>query len=71
VELSRAEKLKLQIMRVQIKLMSLKLYEGPINGVLGTTTITALKHFQTLKSLPANGQMTTDTLNALGIPAVR
>lgn len=71
VELSRAEKLKLQIMRVQIKLTSLRLYEGPINGVLGPATTAALKHFQTLKSLPPSGQMTTDTMNALGIVAVR
>ncbi len=68
--LSTAEKLKLQIMRVQIALTSLKLYEGPINGILNPETQTGLMHFQTLKGLPETGLMTTPSLNALGVPAV-
>ncbi|WP_287932204.1 peptidoglycan-binding domain-containing protein, partial [Achromobacter sp.] len=71
VDLSRSEKLKLQIIRVQIKLTSLHLYEGPINGVLGPATTAALKHFQTVKSLPATGLMTTETMNALGVVVAR
>lgn len=71
IELSREEKLKLQIMRVQIKLNSLGLYNGVIDGVMGAQTVQALKSFQALKSLPQTGRMTTDTLNALGVPAVK
>jgi His-Xaa-Ser repeat protein HxsA len=68
--LSRAEKLKLQVMRTQIALTTLGLYKGPISGDLDNDTKESLKHFQNLKNLPANGLMTTDTLNALSVPAV-
>jgi His-Xaa-Ser repeat protein HxsA len=68
--LSRAEKLKLQVMRTQISLTTLGLYKGPISGELDDATKESLKHFQDLKGMQANGLMTTETLNALGIPAV-
>ena len=67
--LTKSEKLKLQLMRVQIRLHSLGLYDGRIDGVRNEQTIEALKHFQTVKGLPEDGMMTTPTLNALGIPA--
>jgi His-Xaa-Ser repeat protein HxsA len=66
-----AEKLRLQIIRVQIRLNSLGLYNGQITGTLDQDTRTALKLFQKVKNLPESGQMTTPTLNALGIPAVK
>lgn len=69
--LSRAEKLKLQVMRTKIALTSLGLYSGPINGELDSSTKESLKNFQTLKGLAPNGLMTTETLNALGVPAVQ
>lgn len=69
--LSRAEKLKLQIMRVQIALTSLSLYQGPISGELDAATKEALVLFQRLKSLPETGLMSSATLNALGVPAVK
>ena len=65
------EKRRLQIMRVQIALTSLGLYGGRIDGVLSPQTQESLKLFQTVKDLPATGLMTTDTLNALGVPAVQ
>lgn len=68
--LSRAEKLKLQVMRTQISLTTLGLYKGPVSGELDNATKESLKHFQNLKGLEANGLMTTETLNALGVPAV-
>ncbi|GDY36300.1 hypothetical protein ACINB_21920 [Acidovorax sp. NB1] len=70
-ELTHPEKLRLQIMRVQIKLRSLGLYEGSIDGVMNDGLREALKHFQELKGFPKTGTMTTPTLNALGIPAVQ
>jgi len=70
VQLTHDEKLRLQIMRVQIKLTSLRLYDGRIDGVRNPATVEALKHFQLIKGLPESGLMTTPTLNALGVPAV-
>lgn len=68
--LSLEEKRRLQIMRVQIALTSLGIYDGRIDGVLNPDTKSALAMFQTLKGLPETGMMTTPTLNALGVPAV-
>jgi His-Xaa-Ser repeat protein HxsA len=68
--MSRSEKLKLQIMFVQIKLLTLQLYNGAVDGVLNAKTRSALKLFQKVKDLPETGTMTTPTLNALGVPSV-
>jgi His-Xaa-Ser repeat protein HxsA len=65
-----AEKRKLQVMRVQIKLTSLGLYSGAVDGVLNEQTQAALRRFQTLKGIQNTGLMSTPTLNALGVPAV-
>jgi His-Xaa-Ser repeat protein HxsA len=62
--------LKLQVMRVQIKLTSLGLYEGRIDGTRNAQTVEALKRFQLLKGIAPTGLMSTPTLNALGIAAV-
>lgn len=69
--LTTTEKLKLQIMRVQIALTTLGLFTGEVNGELDSSTQQAIKRFQIIKSLEANGLMTTETLNALGVPAVK
>ncbi len=69
--MSLEEKKRLQIMRVQISLTSLGLYSGSIDGVLNPDTKTALKLFQTVKGIEADGLMSTPTLNALGVPAVQ
>jgi peptidoglycan hydrolase-like protein with peptidoglycan-binding domain len=58
-------------MRVQIALTSLGIYSGAVDGVLGEGTKTALRRFQLLKDLQVTGLMSTDTLNALGVPAVQ
>ena len=68
--LTNPEKLKLQIMRVQIRLTSLGLYEGRIDGVMNDPTRIALERFQDIKGLPHSGLMTTPTMNALGITTV-
>lgn len=69
--LSAGEKLRLQVIRVQIKLNSLHLYDGQVDGIFNAETKRALKLFQTVKGLPETGLMNTPTLNALGISAVR
>lgn len=70
-KLSNAEKRKLQIMQVQIALTSMGVYQGPVDGVLGGGTKEALKRFQSIKGIKQDGLMSTETLNALGIAAVR
>jgi His-Xaa-Ser repeat protein HxsA len=65
--LTNAEKLKLQVMRVQIKLTTLGLYQGKVDGALNEQTKASLRQFQLLKRLPESGLMTTPTLNALGV----
>lgn len=68
---TKAEKLRLQVMRVQISLLSLGLYSGPVNGELNSATKESLKRFQIVKGIKPNGLMSTETLNAMGVPAVR
>jgi His-Xaa-Ser repeat protein HxsA len=68
--LSNPEKRRLQVMRVQIALRQLGLYGGVVDGELNADTKLGLQYFQNLKGLPRSGQMTTPTLNALGVPAV-
>jgi len=46
----------------------IKGYEpGTIDGVMGEQTRLALKLFQSHNRLPADGMMSTQTLNALGV----
>jgi hypothetical protein len=68
VMLTETERVRLRIMQAQIKLSSLVLYEGPIDGVLNLETVAGLRHFQTLKGLRESGQVTAATLRALGVP---
>lgn len=70
-KLSLAEKRRLQIMRVQIALTALGLYKGTVDGTMNDETQEALRMFQTVKGYSATGLMTTETLNALGVPAVQ
>lgn len=59
------------MMRVQLALLQLGIYDGEVNGVLDSPTREALKRFQIVKGYESSGRMTTETLNALGIPAVQ
>lgn len=68
VALTQTERVRLRIMQAQIKLASLMLYEGPIDGMLNLETVAGLRHFQTLKGLRETGQVTAATLRALGVP---
>jgi peptidoglycan hydrolase-like protein with peptidoglycan-binding domain len=40
---------------------------GPIDGVLGRKTSSALKAFQKAENLPATGQLTSETRSKLGV----
>jgi His-Xaa-Ser repeat protein HxsA len=70
-ELNLSEKRTLQIIQVQLALTRLGLYKGKVDGNLTEESKEALKQFQTVKGIKPNGLMTTDTLNALAIPAVQ
>lgn len=70
-QLTLSEKRRLQVLRVQMKLNSLRIYDGQLTGTLDEATRQSLKLFQAVKNLPTTGMMTTPTLNALGIPAVQ
>jgi hypothetical protein len=69
VVLTETERVRLRIMQAQLRLASLMLYEGRIDGMLNLDTVAALRHFQTLKGLRESGQVTAATLRALGVPA--
>ena len=58
-------------MRVQVSLVALGYYSGPVNGVMGSGTKDAIKRFQKDKGLTVTGTMSTETLNMLGVAAVQ
>lgn len=68
--LTETEKVRLQVMQVQLRLASLSLYEGPIDGTLNPETVTGVRHFQTLKGMRDTGTLTAGTLSALGVPPI-
>lgn len=67
VVLTETEKLRLQVMQVQLKLTGLGLYEGSIDGVMNHELIDGVRHFQTLKGMRNTGLLTAGTLTALGV----
>ena len=70
VVLTETEKLRLQIMQVQLKLTGLGLYEGAIDGMMDPDLVDSVRHFQTLKGMRDSGMLTTGTLTALGIRSI-
>ena len=52
---------------VQDKLVHEGFYNGQIDGVLGPETRHALVRFQTKHGLRVSGELTTETLDALGL----
>jgi len=67
VTLTETEKIRLQVMQVQLKLIALALYDGPVDGAMSPETVAAVRHFQTLKGMRDSGVLTAGTLNALGV----
>lgn len=68
--LTKSERVRLQVMQVQLRLASLSLYEGPIDGVLSPETVTGVRYFQTLKGMRNTGTLAAGTLSALGVPPI-
>lgn len=55
------------IKQIQAKLNSLGMKSGPVDGIKGSMTSSALKRFQTSESLRVDGEVDSSTLNALNI----
>jgi His-Xaa-Ser repeat protein HxsA len=53
------------VRRAQIALMGQGVYQGPISGVVGPSTRSAIRRFQTSRSLSVTGTLTPQTLDAL------
>lgn len=54
-----------QLAAAQVALGERALYSGPVDGIRGTATATALRTFQAQVALPASGRLTVSTLHAL------
>jgi hypothetical protein len=67
VQLTETERLRLQIMQVQLKLTGIGLYDGAIDGLMNPDLVAGVRHFQTLKGMRDSGVLTTGTLTALGV----
>jgi len=52
---------------IQKALQAAGFYNGPIDGVVGPTTMAAVTAYQQSKGLPADGYLTVETVKALGI----
>jgi peptidoglycan hydrolase-like protein with peptidoglycan-binding domain len=52
---------------VQKTLKDKGLYSGPVDGVAGSETHSAIKKYQTQQNLPADGRIGPKTLDSLGI----
>jgi hypothetical protein len=70
VVLTETERLRLQIMQVQLKLTGLELYCGAIDGMANPDLVDAVRYFQVLKGMRDTGILTAGTLSALGIRTV-
>jgi hypothetical protein len=55
---------------VQTQLSQQGYYGGPIDGLFGPTTRDAVARYQAQKNLTVTGSLTSDTLQALGLPQV-
>ena len=54
----------------QTELRQLGYYNGPIDGLFGPTTRDAVAQYQMKKNLSVTGSLTSDTLQAMGLPRV-
>jgi len=70
VVLTETEKLRLQIMQVQLRLTGLGLYDGTIDGMMNPYLIDAVRYFQILQGMRDSGILTSGTLTALGVRSI-
>ena len=55
---------------VQTDLAQLGYYNGPIDGLFGADTRTALTRYQIDRHLQVTGSLTNETLQSLGLPSL-
>ena len=67
--LSDKEKKFIIIMRVQLALKLLGLYDYKIDGLLGPSTRESITKYRLIKDLPAGQILDSELLNSLGVPA--
>lgn len=67
---TESERIRLQVMQSQLQLSVLRLYDGPIDGIMSPPLARAVRHFQTLKGIRATGTLAAGTLAALGVPLI-
>jgi His-Xaa-Ser repeat protein HxsA len=63
------EKKFIIIMRVQLALKLLGLYDYKIDGLLGPSTRESIRKYRLIKDLPAGQIIDSELLNSLGVPA--
>jgi Putative peptidoglycan binding domain len=68
--LTETERIRLQVMQTQLQLSVLRLYDGPIDGIMSPALARAVRYFQTLKGIRATGTLAAGTLAALGVPLI-
>ncbi|MGF1548303.1 MAG: peptidoglycan-binding protein [Thiotrichales bacterium] len=56
-----------RIMDIQRALTAKGHYKGPIDGIVGSMTISAMQKFQAAQGLPTTRYLTTETITALGV----
>ena len=66
--LTETERIRLQVMQAQLQLSILRLYDGPIDGIMSPASAKAVRYFQTLKGIRPTGTLAAGTLAALGVP---
>lgn len=57
-----------QVAQLQTRLAANGFYRGPIDGILGSTTLSSVRAFQQSASLPATGAVDAETAAMLGLP---
>jgi peptidoglycan hydrolase-like protein with peptidoglycan-binding domain len=57
-----------QVAQLQSQLAANGFYRGPIDGILGSTTLSSVRAFQQSASLPATGTVDAQTAAMLGLP---
>ena len=65
--MSDKEKRKNIILRVQLTLSAMGYYKGSVDGIMGSSTRTALNNYRRNKGLPAKDTLDLQVLNFLGI----
>lgn len=69
-QLTETERVRLQVMQVQLQLHALRLYDGPVDGTMSPATSIGVRYFQTLKGIRPSGVLAAGTLAALGVPLI-